>query len=186
AGGPPLVQLIDPGTGAVQTQFLAFDPSFYGGVRVAVGDVTGDGYPDLVVAAGRGGGPRVEVDAGRAGDGVGSFFAYDPSFTGGVYTAVGDVTGSGTPDIVTGPGPGGGPQVGVFAPDGRSVASFFAYDPSFSGGVRVAAADLTGDGVAEVITGPGKGSGPQVNVYSLPSTTPLAGFWGLSATQSVR
>src|SRR5207248_213767 len=52
AGGPPLVQLIDPGTGAVQTQFLAFDPSFYGGVRVAVGDVTGDGYPDLVVAAG--------------------------------------------------------------------------------------------------------------------------------------
>ncbi|MDB5308153.1 MAG: hlyA 3 [Gemmataceae bacterium] len=293
AGGPPLVQLIDPSTGTVQTQFLAFDSTFYGGVRVAVGDVTGDGHPDLVVAADRGGGPQVKVYDGQTGavvasffaydpsfqggvyvaigdvtgngkneiitgpglgggpqvnvfDGstgnrltsflayapsfrggvrvaagaldtsgtadivtapgsgggpdvrtfrlppglgtptqVGGFFAYDPSFTGGVFVAVGDVTGGGAGEIVTGPGAGGGPRVGVFTPGGTPVASFFAYAPSFLGGVRVAAADLSGTGVADVITGPGSGGGPQVNVFSLPSTTPLASFFGLAAGQTV-
>src|SRR5262249_51084553 len=32
--------------------FLAFNPGFMGGVRVAVGDVNGDGIPDIIVAAG--------------------------------------------------------------------------------------------------------------------------------------
>src|SRR5207237_1385828 len=114
-----------------------------------------------------------------------SFFAYDPSFAGGVYVAVGDANGGGRDEIVTGAGLGGGPQVNVFDGSGDRLASFMAYDPSFRGGVRVAAADLTGDGTADVITGPGKGGGPQVNVYALPSTTPTASVLGLPAGQTV-
>jgi hypothetical protein len=33
------------------------------------------------------------------------------------------------------------------------VANFYAYDPAFKGGVGVAAGDVTGDGVADIITG---------------------------------
>src|SRR5262245_15952880 len=44
--------------------FLAFEESFRGGVRVSVGDVTGDRVSDLAVAAGSGGGPRVKVFRG--------------------------------------------------------------------------------------------------------------------------
>jgi hypothetical protein len=113
-GGPPLVQLIDPSTGVVQDQFLAFDSTFYGGVRVAVGDVTGDGYPDLVVAAGPGGGPQVKVYNGQTGAVVSSFFAYDSGFTGGGNVAIGDVYGNGVDEIITGPGTVGGPEVNVF------------------------------------------------------------------------
>ena len=81
AGSPPLIRIIDPTTQVTETQFLAYDAGFYGGVRVAVGDVTGDGYPDLVVAAGPSGGPAVQVYDGATGARVSSFFVFDPSFT---------------------------------------------------------------------------------------------------------
>ncbi len=61
--------------------------------------------------------------------------------------AAGDVNGDGRADIVTGAGPGGGPHVRVFSGvDLAVLASFFAYDPGFHGGVSVAAGDINGDG----------------------------------------
>src|SRR5260370_33719098 len=65
-----------------------------------------------------------------------------------------------------GGGPGGGPHVKVF--DGKTgalLSSFFAYDPNFTGGVYVAAADVNGDGRAEIITGAGRTGGPPVRVF---------------------
>ncbi|HEX4612475.1 MAG TPA: FG-GAP-like repeat-containing protein [Urbifossiella sp.] len=172
AGVPAVVRLLDPATGAVQDTIEPFGSGFTGGVRVAVGDVTGDGYPDLVCAAGPGGGPAVAVYDGKVGR-VASFFAFDPSFRGGVNVAVGDVTGGGTGEIVVGAGPGGGPAVGVFDAAGNNLRSFFAYDPGFHGGVNVAAGDVTGDGRAEVVTAPQSGGGPNVRVFD-----PAAGFTG--------
>jgi hypothetical protein len=69
---------------------------------------------------------------------VNGFYAYDPAFAGGVRVAVGDVNGDGIPDIITGAGPGGGPEVRAFdATSLRPLADFFAYDPSYTGGVYV-------------------------------------------------
>src|SRR5260370_431988 len=117
--------------------FSAYDPSFTGGVRVAVGDVNGDGVPDLITAAGPGGGPHVKIFDGATGNLIASFFAYDPSFTGGVYVAAGDVNGDGHADIITGAGANGGPHVKVFdGKTGNVLYSFFAYASTFAGGVR--------------------------------------------------
>jgi hypothetical protein len=65
-----------------------------------------------------------------------------------VRVGAGDVDGDGTKEIVTGAGPGGGPHVRVLhlGDDGAvtDVASFFAYDPRFPGGVSVAGASRPG------------------------------------------
>ncbi len=121
--------------------------------------------PMIVTGAGAGGGPHVIARKAADYTPVLSFFAYDAAFTGGVRVATGDVNNDGWDDIVTAPGPGGGPHVKVFSGrDSTTLASFFAYSPTFSGGVYVAAADVNDDGKADIITGAGSGGGPHVRV----------------------
>ncbi|MFX8645089.1 hypothetical protein ABTM18_20385, partial [Acinetobacter baumannii] len=80
-------------------------------------------------------------------------FAYDPGFTGGISVTTADINGDGVDDIITGALSGGGPHVQVFdGTDLHVLRSFFAYDPGFRGGVQVAAGDVTGDGIADIIT----------------------------------
>src|SRR5262249_45659387 len=110
-GGGPHVIVRDAASGAVLFSFFAFAPNFTGGVRVATGDINGDGAPDIVVAAGAGGGPHVRVYDGNSGQLSNGFFAYDPSFTGGIYVVTGDVNGDGKADIIVGARAGGGPPV---------------------------------------------------------------------------
>ena len=159
--------------------------NFAGGIRTAVADVNGDGVPDIIMAAGPGGGPRVEIVSGADGTTVlANFFVYDPNFTNGVFVASGDVNNDGKADIITGADAGGGPHVKVIdgtkinqvqangaIADSSLLASFFAYDPGFRGGVRVAAADVTGDHKADVIVGAGTGGGPHVQVIDATKLT---------------
>ena len=130
--------------------FFAFDPNFAGGAFVASGDVNGDGRDDIIVGAGAGGGPRVTVfgtsqavytATNNMRTTIVDFFAFPSNFAGGV--TVGSTQGSdadGIDDIITGTGPGGGPAVGVWSGDTGSavqLASFYAFAPTFPGGVLV-------------------------------------------------
>jgi len=166
AGGGPHVQAFSGADGSVLQSFLAYVPQFTGGVTVGAGDVDGDGLADIITGAGPGGGPHVKVFSSANHATLWSFFAYDPSFTGGIFVAGGDVNGDGKADVITAPGAGGWSQVRVF--DGantQTLAMWFAYDSSFGGGVRVASRDVDNDGLADVITGAGANGGPHFRVF---------------------
>ncbi|HXV28584.1 MAG TPA: FG-GAP-like repeat-containing protein, partial [bacterium] len=178
AGGGPHVKVFDGRNLNLIHSFFAFDPAFTGGVYVAAGDVNGDGRADIIIGAGAGGGPHVKVFDGRNLNLIHSFFAYNQAFTGGVHVAAGDINGDGRADIITGTGAGGGPHVKVF--DGGNlnlVRSFFAYDPSFTGGVYVASGDVTGDGRADIVTGAGPGGGPHARVFNGTNNAVVANYF---------
>jgi hypothetical protein len=162
---------------------MAYDPHFTGGVNVAVGDVNGDGIPDIVTGPGAGGGPDVRVFDGKTDQLTREFMAYDPRFLGGVSVAVADVNADGFKDIITGAGPGGGPQVDVFSgKDSTVLRSFYAYAPAFTGGVFVAGGDVNGDGHADIITGAGAGGGPHVEIFSGVDNSVLQNFYAYAPT----
>src|SRR5262249_35670134 len=94
------------------------------------------------------------------------FIAFAPGFLGGVRVATADVNRDGYTDIITTPGPGGGPVVNVVSGrDGSLLASFFAFNPNFRTGQTVSAGALDGDGHAEIVVGAGIGGGPAVAVF---------------------
>ncbi len=164
-GGGTNVRAYSGKTGGLIQSFFVYAPQYIGGVTVAAGDVNGDGRVDIVTGTTVGGGPNVRVFDGRTAQLFRSFFAYDPQFTGGVYVAAGDVDGNGFAEVVTGTGPGGGPNVRVF--DGQTNAlrnSFVVGDPTFTGGVRVGAQDLDSDGRADLLFGLGGGGDNRARV----------------------
>ena len=64
--------------------------------------------------------------------------AYAEDFTGGVRVGINDGNTDGIADILTGAGPGGGPQVNVFNfPALDLLFSFYSGDPANNGGVFV-------------------------------------------------
>jgi hypothetical protein len=175
-GNQPQVKVIDAETGLQKLSFLAFEPGYKGGVRVAVGDVNGDAIPDIITSRGPGGGPEVRVFNGATGvqftQPIGDFMAFPPGSKTSVYVAVGDINQDGLADIVTGSDSGGQPSVKVFDAykllTGQAnpvISQFFAYDKSFAGGVRLAVGDLTGDGVPDIATAPGSGVNSQVRIF---------------------
>lgn len=170
-GGGPRVRVISPNGQTVFADFFGIDdPSFRGGARATAGDMNGDGTPDLIVAAGFGGGPRV---AGYDGSTLSltvrptklfnDFFAFEPTLRNGVYLAASDIDGDGYAEFVAAGGPGGGPR--VLALSGfdlttsktiRPVANFFGGNPANRQGANLAAKDLDGDGRMDllVVDGP--------------------------------
>lgn len=176
-------RLYDIGNTATPLLNLAPYGTFTGGVRVAVGDVNGDGKADLVVGVGPGASPLVSIYNGRTGTLIDQYYAFSTTFSGGVYVAAGDVDGDGHADVIIGVDAGASPSVKVISGRNRSVLrNFQAYAPGYTGGVRVAAGDVNGDGHADIITATGPGTATEVRVFDGVSGTMIGDFMPFGTT----
>ncbi|MGL4420412.1 MAG: beta strand repeat-containing protein, partial [Gemmataceae bacterium] len=173
------------------------DPSMaFGSPEITIADVNGDNTPDFIVAAGVGQAPLVTIIDGNSvlnGNTIdistlkpsqilAQFYAFEPTFFGGVNVAAGNLNGTAGAELVIGANAGGGQRVVAFqynkgtSPDPFNAmtpfnipnkgSSFFVFDenPNFRGGVNIALGDVNGDGQLDLICGAGVGGGPRVDV----------------------
>lgn len=174
----PTVKVFDATSGNEIARFRAFGKKFLGGVRVALGDVTGDNVQDIICGAGPTGRTVVKVFDGATFQPLpgklGSFRAFGKDENGGVNVAAGDVNNDGLADVIVAPGPGvdnstSNTTVRVFdGATGNLISSFKPFEgPLKGGGFSVASADMNLDNVADVIVGMGPGKPGEVRAFDM-------------------
>lgn len=135
-----------------------------------------DGKDDIIIGPGRGNptGPLVRViDPVTGADRFKPFFAFEPSFQGGVQVYGADVTGDGEPDIITASGPGRMGEVRVWELiDDRAVENiaynFFPFGRGYTGGVEISVGSITAPGKIEIAAA--QGLGGLVSIFGVSST----------------
>jgi len=189
--GPHVRGFAADGTPLSGVSFLAYGTPKWG-VNVCSGDIDGDGFDEIITGAGPGAvfGPHVRAFDSDGGPSVSpvpgvSYFAYG-TLKWGVNVASGDIDGDGFDEIVTGAGPGTvfGPHVRGWNVDGGPAVaigsvSYMAYGTNLYG-VNVTCGDVDGDGIDEIVTGPGPGAvfGAHLRGWNVDggTPTPLPGF----------
>jgi uncharacterized repeat protein (TIGR01451 family) len=192
--GPPWVRVIDPNSGVELSRFLAYDSRFRGSVRVATGDVTGDGVAEIITAPSRNAIGEVRVFqrnllGAAQQNGLSEWteltqyrtLAFGPKYRGGVEVAVADIDGDRVNDIVTAMSIRSG-MVNVFKVTlngGDPVAnspfkSFRGAPAGTNNGVMISAGNYINSGLpgdtAEIAVGTNSGTRALVRIFDVSGT----------------
>ncbi|MBI4438294.1 S8 family serine peptidase [Candidatus Uhrbacteria bacterium] len=151
------------GQGDVLSEFQAYPSGFTGGVRLAMGDVNGDGVEEIITGAGRGGGPQVRIFT-LDGEVMGQFFAFDEGDRNGIFVEAGDVNGDGVDEILVTGDEGGTGQVRIFNRYGHLKGAYFPFGRT-SAPVRLATGNLDDDAELEIASALGRGSDGRVLIH---------------------
>jgi hypothetical protein len=134
----------------------------FGGVRVATGDLDGDGKAEIIASNATGGAstaafiklPDIDGEVGEHG----VFHNIFDDFSGGVTTATGDFDGDMAPDVLAGRlSCACGRPIKIKKPPLGAASGFEDFGPpvpSGQGGVQVAAGDIDGDGLNDLLVLP--------------------------------
>lgn len=147
---------------ATKAEWISYDPTF---IRHRTGDPTlASPFAYSMDAAG-----KTQFSIGMGAD-----------FTGGARVARADVTGDAAEDLIVASGPGTDSRVSVYVNGNYTpVFTFTPFEAGFRGGVNIAAGDVTGDGIADLIISPDEGGGPRVIIVRGGDWQPIASFFAI-------
>jgi hypothetical protein len=159
-----------------------------GGVKLATGDVDGDGLDEIVVCLGPAAHGEIDIfdDADHNYALIRTLYlGWDDysQYYGVMYPAVGDIDGDGRAEIVVGLGPNGGGWVKLIDDAAASFADIawiqgtWAGYNSSNGETHPAVGDLDGDGQAEIVLGLGAGSQGWVEIRNSASGNYASKIW---------
>lgn len=167
----PEVKVFDASTNQQKLSFYGFDQNFMGGGRVAIGDFNNDGYGDLVVGAGPGGGPHVRI-FNRWGNYLNwDIFPFHPEYKGGVDVAAGDVDGDGIDEIIASQNSFGQAWIKIYEANAEKTikGEFIAFDQGFEGGANVTSVDIDNDFHDDIVVSTSERGGPHIRAFK---------YWG--------
>lgn len=143
--------------------------NYKGELKIAVGDLNGDNKMEVIVSPSDGYPAPVKIYTRHGRQMKPDWYPFGSRYSGGINIAIGNVNGGDWSEILVGVGNGLLPKVRVYDFTGfdfNLTREFPAFASAFRGGVNLAAGDVDGNGIDEIIVGAGPGKEPAVKVFS--------------------
>ncbi len=153
--------------GQILFRLMPYGANYTGSLNVAVGDLNNDGFYEIYTAPSAGFREPIRSYNRHGNTLANDFFPFGNTYTGGYHISLTKATEKVPSRLIVGSGAGARPTITLFGYEYKKIHSFTAFETSFTGGVSVAAGDVDGDGVQEIIAGKGYGGKPTVRVFSL-------------------
>lgn len=127
-------------------------------------------YPHTVILTPASSGqPQVRIFSGD-GKNISNWYALDKQSVGSYQTALADVTGDGITEVIVSTGGDTLGKLGVYTSDGVPLAILTPFGNQSKGGIQLDVADVTADGIAEMIVSSNSGKGV-VQAYQYNTST---------------
>ncbi len=159
--------------GTLLHEFLPYSETWTNGGDIATGDVTGDGNQDIVVARGSSHSKaKVHIFSED-----GTLLTHWKVFNRGtIKVATGDVNGDGKAEIIVGSSKRQAALVRVYQRNGTLLWESSPFNDAPKSGLDVAAGDINGDGLDEVIVASGPGTIGRIAVIANDGSAVLKRF----------
>ncbi len=174
----PQVKIFDPQARLVG-QFLAFPKQERLSLRLGSVDFGKDGKREIVVSTLRKGNEELIIMNSR-GEKVTSYTYPTQSSTPYVVQGI-DLTGDGEEELALGYGQGVDPYVKIINMRGQELTKWFAFPPSFKGGIVMGSIDINNDGKPELVVGAENKGGPMVRVLNSDGSL-VRQWWGYASS----
>lgn len=137
----------------MQAGYSPFDPKgYFGGLSVATARLNGPGQAgSIIIGTGIGKTAEVLIYDNRVSKLIKRFYPYTKTYKGGIYVAVGDLTGDGKDEIIVSAMTGKNMPIRIFDAQGKKISEFMVGGIFGGGNAMVQSVDINFDGKKDIV-----------------------------------